>query len=109
MEFGLGELQEVKDAVVELCLNPCFSGIWSRSIGLYLVGHPYVPVLILVLVEFGLGDQTMETIQINDDVLILVLVEFGLGEPAGRGIATQLLVLILVLVEFGLGERMHSL
>ena len=38
-------------------LNPCFSGGWSRRGGLGRVFEAYKDVLILVLVEDGLGDM----------------------------------------------------
>ncbi len=62
-------------------------------------------VLILVLVEDGLGDfknhHSSNTLRI---VLILVLVEDGLGELEGGILLPQSRVLILVLVEDGLGD-----
>ena len=39
-----------------LCLNPCFNGIWSRTAAEFGSNvSPYVQVLILVLMEYGLG------------------------------------------------------
>ena len=35
------------------CLNPCFNGIWSRT-EIFRKGHT-IEVLILVLMEYGLG------------------------------------------------------
>ena len=55
VEDGLGaETRNTQLYELELCLNPCFSGGWSRSCEGYrdrLKRH----VLILVLVEDGLG------------------------------------------------------
>ena len=39
---------------VSSCLNPCFSGCWSRTEEAVAEG-PEVAVLILVLVDVGLG------------------------------------------------------
>ena len=68
-------------------------------------------VLILVLVEDGLGDCIVGLMKCGRrSVLILVLVEDGLGEGSKMG-ATLFgsLVLILVLVEDGLGDRRATL
>ena len=86
-------------------LNPCCSG--NRSRRDWSGGHNYrVEVLILVVVEIGLG-AIYESIMgiLSEKVLILVVVEIGLGEtkrefvPMLKGI-----VLILVVVEIGLGD-----
>ena len=63
-----------------ICLNPCFSGGWSRrKLTLTKSGEDDI-VLILVLVEDGLGDVPMATQSAaKAGVLILVLVEDGLG------------------------------
>ena len=61
-------------------------------------------VLILVLVEFGLGDNRAKMRETVTLVLILVLVEFGLGVIQRKyTLSVTSNVLILVLVEFGLG------
>ena len=77
--------EEGKNFLFEMAtggLNPCFSGGWSRRVGSCGQYIHRVCVLILVLVEDGLG---------------------GLGQLAGcEKIFT---VLILVLVEDGLGAR----
>ena len=56
MEYGLGQWQcAVTAASIRMSLNPCFNGIWSRTPqekGQF--GH-YEIVLILVLMEYGLG------------------------------------------------------
>ena len=63
-------------------------------------------VLILVLVEDGLGAQTRKALNHKMyKVLILVLVEDGLGDLQSRPVDVGIVaVLILVLVEDGLGE-----
>ena len=61
------------------CLNPCFSGNRFGSMDgdwMSLRGT----VLILVLVEIGLGAHIDGTFELREGVLILVLVEIGLGE-----------------------------
>ena len=61
-------------------LNPCFSGGWSRSIGIAISNAEHCLVLILVLVEDGLGGCEKKSKQNRSKrVLILVLVEDGLG------------------------------
>ena len=87
------------------CLNPCFSGIWSRRMKKNLACFCSAAVLILVLVEFGLGVAYVDGIcNLLNNVLILVLVEFGLGVDKKTAYSYKTrVVLILVLVEFGLG------
>ena len=62
-------------------LNPCFSGGWSRSSFNSTWTIEQFKVLILVLVEDGLGelDKSRDFTDVHA-VLILVLVEDGLGE-----------------------------
>ena len=61
-------------------LNPCFSGGWSRSTSAWEILCPPLIVLILVLVEDGLGEYLRKLVRsIVTTVLILVLVEDGLG------------------------------
>ena len=71
------------------CLNPCFSGGWSRRISSMKTFPKPTPVLILVLVEDGLGalEETPENVM-ERFVLILVLVEDGLGELGSRAEST---------------------
>ncbi len=40
-----------------LCLNPCFSGRWSRTLAVGASVDLHNAVLILVLVEDGLGQK----------------------------------------------------
>ena len=55
--------------------------------------------------EIGLGEVLNTTIMGARRVLILVLVEIGLGERKQKVVCTyQSCVLILVLVEIGLGD-----
>ena len=62
-------------------LNPCFSGRWSRREEIPLLPTKEGRVLILVLVEDGLGGTVTRTITLPSvTVLILVLVEDGLGD-----------------------------
>ena len=63
-------------------------------------------VLILVLVDVGLGHDRQAWFDPALLVLILVLVDVGLGPPAALCGEVQAGVLILVLVDVGLG---HSL
>ena len=62
------------------CLNPCFSGCWSRT-GYGALPGGYLLVLILVLVDVGLGQSGAKRLQTAmHAVLILVLVDVGLGQ-----------------------------
>ena len=79
-----------------------------------LTGPPYgvarlssPPVLILVLMEYGLRDQGQRE-PLTIMVLILVLMEYGLRGSLLRIQQTILVVLILVLMEYGLRE-LHML
>ena len=61
-------------------LNPCFSGGWSRRLKKSKIMATKNFVLILVLVEDGLGEgRRREYTSVCGPVLILVLVEDGLG------------------------------
>ena len=65
----------------------------------------YFVVLILVLVEIGLGALILGVVKVKTvEVLILVLVEIGLGVRILRELIANSGVLILVLVEIGLGD-----
>ena len=77
------------------CLNPCCSGRWSRSSLKYIEVQSETIVLILVVVEDGLGGRRAFTQEeINEVVLILVVVEDGLGvliiEPLEEMVSTCL-------------------
>ena len=58
VEDGLGELTCYTPTLSTRCLNPCFSGGWSRSAAKAGGDQFDAAVLILVLVEDGLGGQT---------------------------------------------------
>ena len=64
-----------------ISLNPCFSGTYSRSLGI-VSSDDIAAVLILVLVEHTLGDIRNVVTNTTKDVLILVLVEHTLGVMA---------------------------
>ena len=66
------------------------------------IGIPLFKVLILVLVDVGLGHPCATAPAISP-VLILVLVDVGLGRPVIVTSADVAAVLILVLVDVGLG------
>ena len=86
-------------------LNPCFSGCWSRTLLWKMRKLVSGLVLILVLVDVGLGPCTEALKAFSDIVLILVLVDVGLG-PSYVTCLTSVcgVVLILVLVDVGLGR-----
>ena len=112
-----------------VCLNPCCNGIWSRT-GLTIRNVHYIAgVLILVVMEYGLGQWGRNRIRRWRSVLILVVMEYGLGlcsyrqiedlatclNPCCNGIWSRTLsysftffgrfsVLILVVMEYGLGH-----
>ena len=62
-------------------------------------------VLILVVVEYGLGEEKFQLLCQLPSVLILVVVEYGLGVLMHYNKIMILAVLILVVVEYGLGEE----
>ena len=63
------------------CLNPCFSGCWSRTVRVRVLLVRRARVLILVLVDVGLGLVVFSALMMFIGVLILVLVDVGLGQP----------------------------
>ena len=69
--------KEINDLI---SLNPCFNGIWSRTNRSSLRWPALVIVLILVLMEYGLGQSVCSAQYCaRAAVLILVLMEYGLG------------------------------
>ena len=87
------------------CLNPCFSGCWSRTHAAEYGLSAFDRVLILVLVDVGLGHSKWLPKLFEVRVLILVLVDVGLGQVCPADLESMLEVLILVLVDVGLGPR----
>ena len=85
-------------------LNPCLGGIWSWSYGNYKFKEAARRVLILVWVEYGLGDIRDRIYSKEQLVLILVWVEYGLGGRRNKRNKYKQVVLILVWVEYGLGD-----
>ena len=79
MEDGLGAAAKKLIANLPSGLNPCFSGGWSRRYLYKTKWQLLKEVLILVLVEDGLGGNISIFSAIENTVLILVLVEDGLG------------------------------
>ena len=75
-----GRFTDVNDSGDEIGLNPCFSGN-----------------------RFGSKKGSEGAMVVYSDVLILVLVEIGLGEGIKSNAINWRFVLILVLVEIGLG------
>ena len=65
------------DRSVSLGLNPCSNGIWSLTVH-FNWGRPSGPVLILVLMEYGLWHARVHAYARIRTVLILVLMEYGL-------------------------------
>ena len=58
MEYGLGHNVIIIIGMIVLSLNPCFNGIWSRTVRMGTFNRPRQPqVLILVLMEYGLGQR----------------------------------------------------
>ena len=62
-----------------MCLNPYCAGIWSRRTlnkeGTKVLGN----VLILIVLEYGLGVQIEGDTEVPTNVLILIVLEYGLG------------------------------
>ena len=77
----VSDIEMENSTLTGLGLNPCFSGCWSRT-----AVYGFHRVFLLA-------------------VLILVLVDVGLGRRCGRGALPFPPVLILVLVDVGLGQR----
>ena len=50
------------------------------------------------------SDGNVDSMNLTLKVLILVLMEYGLGDPYNRAYGYTSVVLILVLMEYGLGE-----
>ena len=57
MEYGLGPSASNVIFTITKRLNPCFNGIWSRTLKTMRVINTIFAVLILVLMEYGLGDR----------------------------------------------------
>ena len=57
MEYGLEVKCTSRMEPVQNCLNPCFNGIWSRSVFICVRQLHRDGVLILVLMEYGLEDN----------------------------------------------------
>ena len=53
MEYGLIQMLFIM-YVFSICLNPCCNGIWANTNAKYVGGIPDIPVLILVVMEYGL-------------------------------------------------------
>ena len=60
-----------------VCLNPCCSGLWSRTDDEALE-DTILEVLILVVVDYGLVRDDIAFMAMATDVLILVVVDYGL-------------------------------
>ena len=71
---GIGRQDRLK-----ICLNPCFSGGWSRRrIVNDIEGYLNI-VLILVLVEDGLGEQLLE-LTVSETVVMKFLISLTFGD-----------------------------
>ena len=55
MEYGLGLAEATTSNMEAGGLNPCFNGIWSRTGDSRVHSYHGRVVLILVLMEYGLG------------------------------------------------------
>ena len=71
------------------------------------VGVEQSPVLILVLMEYGLWPKILMNLWDDWWVLILVLMEYGLWRTISGGQAAPPRVLILVLMEYGLWHNIR--
>ena len=60
-------------------LNPCFSGGWSRSVEKHDELKQIERVLILVLVEDGLGEQLLE-VSVSETVVMKFLISLTFGD-----------------------------
>ena len=92
------------------CLNPCYSGRWSRRICQSDTPFYQEVVLILVIAVDGLGDSLCVPRSSPSPVLILVIAVDGLGAMTACAIIVGLIiVLILVIAVDGLGVRQNNL
>ena len=66
MEDGLVQPEKLKDAVKEVCLNPCCNGRWSRTVLEMLWQLLTLSVLILVVMEDGLVQKTVISYQFRN-------------------------------------------
>ena len=107
MDVGLG-LEALYDKADALSLNPCFSGCWSRTLLRQGRCRQCRKVLILVLVDVGLGLADHLREELAKYVLILVLVDVGLGRFRRSHDSQPRRVLILVLVGVGLGHMART-
>ena len=57
VEDGLGANASKTESITPCSLNPCFTGRWSRSCDLRIAEPMDKRVLILVVVEAGLGGR----------------------------------------------------
>ena len=79
MEDGLGEWRQKLYSRSDKRLNPCFSGGWSRSLPRLPAWYRNCAVLILVLVEDGLGEQLLE-VSVNETVITIFLISLTFGD-----------------------------
>ncbi len=86
MEHGLGRLYKENKEVLHTIwsLNPYFNGTWSRT-----------------------TESSLAIIEKN--VLILILMEHGLGQLLESSLGSTAMVLILILMEHGLGHKKSEL
>ncbi len=89
---------------MSVCLNPCCNGRWSRTIVVFSLIGGLAVVLILVVMEDGLGLDGLKFGICFLMVLILVVMEDGLGLDGLKFGICFLMVLILVVMEDGLGR-----
>ena len=86
MEYDLGQkLCCGQQRSTQMSLNPSFNGIWSRMVQLVCKYFVFV-VLILLLLEYGLGLYYTHQCVVVYLVLILLLVEYGLGSETDDGL-----------------------
>ena len=80
VEDGLGASLSMQESGMQLCLNPCFSGGWSRSFMLHAQNRSNV-VSLNPCFSGGWSRSRPLCLQkrLLGNVLILVLVEDGLG------------------------------
>ena len=83
-------------------LNPCSNGICSTGIPTTYNTARQRQVLILVLMEYALRDESYSHMYAALTVLILVLMEYALRGLRGFRLLTSVRVLILVLMEYAL-------
>ena len=78
MEDGLRDSKWITWVLLNLSLNPCYNGRYSKRQGRQHSSSRRYVVLILVIMEDTLGDQLTGGLHYEERVLILIIMEDAL-------------------------------